>query len=282
MTDRGRNPDQDAPSTPHPCYRTSVPPRIDGVLDEAAWQLAVKSPRFVEVVTGGPALYDTRAAVLWDDQSLYVGFWVQEPFVAAELGERDAIIFAENDVELFIDGIDTYYELEINAQNTIYEVFFIWKDAYQRGGRFDVPEFDLLSRDVYTFGGNHDRSTAHFWRGDHPRGVRWAFRDFDLPGLKTAVAVDGRLNDPTQVDRGWTVEIAVPWAGMTWLANGRPLPPKTGDVWRLQFARYEKLASSTQHMGWAWDPVGSNDNHRPEAFTPIVFSDRSVEAGDDG
>ena len=278
MASQGENSSPRVPITPHPCYRTGVPPTIDGVLDEAAWQLAPQSPRFVEVVTGGPALYDTRAAVLWDDECLYIGFWVEEPFVTAELRERDAIIFAENDVEVFIDGIDTYYELEINAQNTLYEVFFIWKDAYRRGGRFDVAEFDLLSRDVYTFGGNHDRSAAHFWRGDHPRGVRWAFPDWDFPGLKTAVAVDGRLNDPTHVDHGWTVEIALPWAGMTWLASGRPLPPLPGEVWHLQFARYEKLASSTQHMGWAWHPVGSQDNHRPEAFTPIVFSDRSVEA----
>jgi len=50
------------------------------------------------------------------------------------------LIFRENDVEVFIDGGDCYYEFEINALGTIYEVFFIWQDAYKRGGRFDVPE----------------------------------------------------------------------------------------------------------------------------------------------
>ena len=58
--------------------------------------------------------------------------------------ERDSLIFHENDVEVFIDGGDCYYEFEINALGTIYEVFFIWRDAYRRGSRFDVPEFDLL------------------------------------------------------------------------------------------------------------------------------------------
>ena len=105
--------------------------------------------------------------------------------------ERDGIVFAENDVEILIDGGDCYYEFELNAANTVYEVFFVWQDAYRRGGRFDVPEFDLLERKALSFGGDYDRQAASFWRGTHPRGPRWAFREWDLPGLRTAVHVDG-------------------------------------------------------------------------------------------
>jgi hypothetical protein len=263
--------------TPYTCYRTREKIVVDGRLDEAAWKRAPKSPRFVDVVTGAPALYDTRAAVLWDDENLYIGFWIEEPFVEARITKRDSLIFLENDVEVFIDGGDTYYEFEINALNTIYEVFFIWKDAYKRGSRFDVPEFDVLERDALTFGGNDDRTGEHFWNGTHPRGLRWAFRDWDFPGLKTAVHVDGVLNDTSQIDRGWTVELAFPWKGIKWLANGRSLPPRDGDEWRIQFARYEKLIGTGTHVGWAWDKIGSADNHRPEAFTPIRFSDQQVE-----
>lgn len=258
-------------------YRTNEKITIDGRLDEKAWELAPKSPRYVDIITGKPALYDTRSAVLWDDEYLYIGFWIEEPFVRAELEERNSIIFTENDVEVFIDGGDTYYEFEVNALNTIYEVFFIWKDAYKRGGKFDVPEFDLYERDVCSFGGNHDRDGIHFWKGSHPRGLRWAFRDWQFPGLKSAVHVDGKINDDTHVDKGWTVELAFPWEGMKWLANGRSLPPQDGDEWRFQFARYQKLDALNGSVGWAWDPVGSNDNHKPERFTPITFSDKSVE-----
>ncbi len=270
---------QSSPSV-YTAYRAAAPLVVDGDLNEPSWQMAPKSPRFVDVVTGGPALYDTRAAVLWDDRALYVGFWIEEPYVEATLHERDAIIFQENDVEVFIDGGDAYYELEINALNTVYEVFFIWKDAYSRQGRFDVPEFDVYHPRAYTFGGNDDRSVAHFWRGSHPRGARWAFPDWDFPGLQTGVKVHGRINDPAHVDQGWTAEVAFPWTGMTWLAGDRPLPPRSGDVWHLQFARYEKVMGTDRHVGWAWDSVGSRDNHRPERFTPIRFSDRLVtEAG---
>ena len=146
------------PNQPYICYRTPTPLIIDGHLNEPAWHAAPRSPRFVDIVHGTPAHYETNAAVLWDNDNLYVGFWIEEPFVRAQITERDGLIFLENDVEVFIDGGDTYYEFEINALGTIYEVFFIWQDAYQRGGKFDVAEFDLLDRKALSFGGNYDRS----------------------------------------------------------------------------------------------------------------------------
>lgn len=72
--------------------RVPVPLVIDGRLDEAAWRVAERSPHFTDLVAGNPAVHDTRAAVLWDDTHLYVGYWVEEPFVAATLTERDAPI----------------------------------------------------------------------------------------------------------------------------------------------------------------------------------------------
>lgn len=263
------------------CYRTQSPPLIDGLLGEEAWRRAAKSPRFVDMASGAPGFYDTRAAALWDDQNLYVAFWVEEPFVRATLAERDGIVFAENDVEVFIDGGDCYYEFEINALGTIYEVLFIWRDAFTRGSRFDVPEFDLLSRQAFSFGGDYDRRAESFWRGTHPRGVRWAFLDWDLPGLRWAVYVDGTLNDDSDVDRGWTVELAFPWAGMKWLAGGRPLPPRDGDTWRMFFGRFQRLlaggAEIQPHPAWAWNAHGVYDTHKPECFTYVHFSERTAD-----
>jgi hypothetical protein len=267
-------PEAAAFATPYIAYQTRTPIQIDGHLDEPAWELAPKSPGFVDVVSGAPALYDTRAAVIWDASALYVGFWIEEPFVQARQTERDSLVFLENDVEVFIDGGDTYYEFEINALGTVYEVFFIWQDAYTRGSRFDVPEFDLLSRKALSFGGNHDRSGEHFWWGTHSRKARWAFLDWDLPGLQTAVQVSSTATGGPSPRPGWTVELAFPWAGMSWLANGRSLPPQDGDQWRLFIGRYQQLHVSGQDhtVGWAWHPIGSTDNHFPERFTPIQFS----------
>ena len=270
----------DSEVTHYTCFRTPTPIQIDGSLDKAAWQKAPKSARFVDMVSGNPGLFDTRTAALWDDENLYVAFWIEEPFVAATHTVRDSIIFQENDVEVFIDGGDCYYEFEINALNTVYEVFFIWRDAFTRGSRFDVPEFDLYKRRVFSFGGDYDRQPASFWDGTHPRKTRWAFLDWDFPGLRSAVQVDGKLNDPTTLSKGWTVEIAFPWKGMAHLANGRSLPPKDGDAWRIFFGRFERLMSGggevQPHPAWVMSPHGIYDTHQPQCFPYIHFSDKAA------
>lgn len=266
--------------TRYTCYHTPQPLTIDGRLDEAAWQKAPKSRRFVDTVTGAPGFYDTHMAALWDKDYLYVGFWAEEPFLDARHTERDAIIFQENDLEIFIDGGDCYYELEFNALATIYEVMFIWRDAYTKGSRFDIPEFDLLERESYSFGGDYDRTPSSFWRGTHPRGTRWAFTDWDFPGLQVAVHLDGTLNDHSDRDRGWTAEVALPWSGMSVLANGRSLPPKDGDTWRMFFGRFQKLINAgreiSPHPAWVLSPHGEYDTHRPECFPYVTFAHADV------
>ena len=228
------------------------------------------------MVTGDPGYFDTRAAALWDETNLYVAFWIEEPFVEAHLTGRDSLIFNENDVEVFIDGGDCYYEFEINALGTVYEVFFVWQDALQH---LNAPEFDVRTRKALTFGGNYDRDAATFWRGTHPRGCRWAFLDWDFPGMRSAVRVDGAINQRAKVDRGWTVELAFPWAGMKWLANGRSLPPQDGDIWRMFFGRFEKLtfggAELNPHPAWVWTPHGVYDTHLPDRWTTVRFSTAS-------
>jgi len=257
------------------CQRVTEPIHIDGDLTKPVWTNAPRSPRFVDMVTGDPGYFDTRAAALWDNQNLYVAYWIEEPFIQADSRERDSLIFNENDVELFIDGGDCYYEFEINALGTIYEVFFIWQDALQPGSRLDVPEFDVRRRRAVTFGGNFDRDAQTFWRGTHPRGLRWAFLDWDFPGLKSAVRVDGNINDRSTIDRGWTVELALPWSGMRALAGDRALPPRDGDVWRMFFGRFEKLTFGGRelepHPAWVWSAHGVYDTHLPEKWTSIQF-----------
>jgi len=270
------SPIQDSTIARYTCHRVNEPIQIDGNLNKAAWSKAAKSARFVDMASGTPGFYDTRMAALWDDTNLYIGFWVEEPFIEAHHTERDSVIFQENDVEVFIDGGDCYYELEINALATLYEVFFIWRDAYKKGSRFDVPEFDVHEHQAYSFGGDYDRHPASFWEGTHPRGTRWAFTYWDFPGVKVATQIDGTLNDNSDIDKGWMCEIALPWSGMTWLADGRSLPPKDGDTWRIFFGRFQKLLNGGKevqpHPAWVMSPHGVYDTHQPDCFPYITFS----------
>jgi hypothetical protein len=260
------------------CKQIEGPIHIDGDIQKPVWLSANWSPRLVDMVTGLPGLYDTRVAALWDQTHLYFAFWAEDPFVTAHLTERDSIIFQESDLEILIDGGDSYYELEVNALNTVYEVFFIWKDAYQRGSRWDIPEFDVFQPQALTFGGDYDRVGSTFWYGRHPRGLRWAFPNWDLPGLQTAVKVEGKINDPTTVDKGWSLEVAIPWASLSHLANGRSLPPQNGDEWRIFMGRFQKMTPSgievNPHPAWAMNKHGIYDTHLPECWTRVEFQER--------
>ena len=253
--------------------RTTRPLTLDGRLDEADWKAAERSPRFADLVRGKPGIHDTRASVLWDDEHLYVGYWVEEPFVEATLTERDSLIYTNNDVELFIAGRDAYYEFEINAFNTIYEVFFIWEEAFEKAGYATLPGFDRTKPGVRPFRGVGFKN--------HPRGPRIGYWNWDLPGLATAVHVDGTINDNRDRDRGWTVELRIPWKGLEPLArpDRRALPPRDGDVWRMDFSRfnqYKEARPADDPGGWAWSPHGVWDSHVPEVFPYVAFSRQPV------
>src|SRR6266581_5646167 len=178
--------------------RVAGPIHVDGKLDEPSWRSATTSPRFVDIFTGQPVIHDTRAAVLWDDQYLYVSYRVEEPFVHARFTNHNDFIYQDNDVELFIAGPDAYYEFEINAFNTCYEVFFGWNDAYDGGGFAGFPEFERSK--LAPFNG------VGFTK--HPRGGRLGNFHWSLPGKQTGVIIDGTVNQDNDRERGWTVELA--------------------------------------------------------------------------
>ena len=222
-------------------------------------------------MTGEPAWFDTRVALLWDDEYLYFGFWVEETDVWGTLTERDSKIYEENDVEVFIAGKDAYYEFEINALNTVYEVFWIWKDVPPGslpGARFDPATQRMMVLDGV---GGHV----------HPRGERWGFLDWDFPGLRTAVHVDGVVNSRTNTDRGWTVEIAFPWQGpgpdSPTAARCRPKTATSG----ASTARASKRSAAIGEVldpcaGWTWNRHGHYDSHIPEVFPYVTFSTKPV------
>jgi hypothetical protein len=257
-------------------HRATGPIEIDGNLDKPAWRDAPRSPRFVDMVSGEPALYETKMACQWDNERFYVAYWVEEPQVRASLTERDSFIWNDNDVEFFMGGDDCYYELEINAYGTVYEVFLVWQDALKRGGRFDRPEFDLYERDVDLLGGFQD---AGRW-SRLPRGRRWAFMDFDLAGLETAVKVDGTINDPSIVDRGWTLEMAFPWKSLAVLFDGRTLPPAEGETLRCDFSRFQAVRVHgkllPENPGWSLNAHGVYDSHIPASFSVVHFTEKTA------
>jgi len=242
--------------------RAETAPVIDGSLDDPAWRSAPWTDDFVDIRGGSMAAprHRTRARLLWDDEYLFIGATMEEPHVWGTLTERDAVIYRDNDFEVFIDpDADThlYYELEINALATVWDLMLI--KPYRDGG----PAIDA----------------------------------WDIRGLRTGVAVDGTLNDPGDEDRGWSVEIAIPWAILE-EAAGRPAPPEPGDRWRINFSRvqwraaveegrYVKLTDPEtgeplDEDNWVWSPQGLIAMHYPEMWGIVEFVEsETTEANPD-
>jgi hypothetical protein len=99
--------------------------------------------------------------------------------------------------------------------------------------------------------------------------------------MRTAVYVDGTLNDSRDIDRGWSIELAIPWKALGEFAR-RPSPPADGDQWRVNFSRvewdieivdgqYRKIPGRPEH-NWVWSPQGVIDMHRPERWGYVQFS----------
>jgi hypothetical protein len=239
------------------CYRAAAPIAVDGRLEEAAWEAAPWTAAFGDIEGSGrpaPPLL-TRARMLWDDEYFYVAAQLEEPHLWATLTQRDAVIFRDHDFEVFIDpdgDTHQYYEFEMNALNTVWDLFLV--RPYRDGG----PAVDA----------------------------------WDIQGLRTAVRLDGTLGDPRDTDRGWTLEIAFPWAVLG-QAAGRPAPPRDGDQWRVNFSRVEwdlVVAGNTYakrtdpatgqplpEHNWVWSPQGLIDMHYPEMWGIVQFA--AVPAG---
>jgi len=245
--------------------RASGPILVDGHLDEAAWQRAPRTRRFVHITSGEPGWFNTQAMLLWDDTCLYAACIVEETDVFAHEGRRHAAVYhSDHDIELFIDPDgdgQNYYEFQINPINTINEVFW-----------------------------------------PHP-GSQEAVFGWDLLGLETAVQVQGTLNNHRIKDQGWTVELALPWAGMERLCPHSALPPRPGDTWRLNWTRVEytrhlpEVIRSTatfsgvdeakqwtgprirgltmESTDWVWAVAPTYCAHVPESWGYVHFADQT-------
>jgi len=229
---------------------TSENMKVDGKLAEQAWQKAAWTTDFVDIEGSKKPIpvFKTRVKMLWSDTHLYIAAQLEEPHIWAKQENHDDIIFYDNDFEVFIDPDGNghdYFEIEINALNKI---------------------FDLFIAKPYRVGGD-------------------ALISWDIKGLQTAIDIDGTINQADDVDRGWTVEMAIPLKA---LYIGHPFQlPKEGSLWRINFSRvqWDTHISKGQYVkskdakgkelpedNWVWSPQGLINMHYPERWGYLLFT----------
>lgn len=243
---------QEAPKT-YVAQKAIAPLAIDGMADEASWKAAPWTDDFIDIEGDKKPLYRTRMKMLWDQDNLYFYAELGEPQVWGDITKRDAVIFHNNDFELFIDpdgDTHNYYEFEINVLNTVWDLFLT--KPYRNQGK--------------------------------------VLNGWNMNDIVTATHINGTLNDPKDIDKGWSVEIAIPWHNVVEASNTRAVPE--GDFWRINFSRvnweYEmvdgkyarKKDPKTQRYlpeyNWVWSPQEVINMHEPERWGYIYFSPTTV------
>ncbi|MDA9361289.1 carbohydrate-binding family 9-like protein [Flavobacteriaceae bacterium] len=224
---------------------------IDGKDDDAAWINTAWTDPFVDIEGVETPKFETKIKILWDDTYVYFFSKMKDPHVWGNLKQRDTVIFYNNDFEIFIDpdgDTHNYMEIEINALNTVWDLF--------------------LTRPYR----------------NHPK----VLDQWDIKGLQSEVYVSGTINDPSDIDQFWSVEIALPWESLLEADKGNK--PPEGQTWRMNFSRvfwdfeivdhryHRKKDSQGKYLpeyNWVWSPQEVINMHEPEKWGFVHFAPKS-------
>ncbi len=243
---------------------------IDGALDETSWASAEWTNQFAHILsTRGytKSFLATRAKMLWDDEKLYFAAVMEEPNLIGYITKNDTVVCYESDFEIFIDidcDAQDYIELQFNTLGTIFDIFY--PKEFHRGG---LP---------------HGWPQAFYNTKDSP--------EWDLEGMLIAVRVDGSLNYPLDTDKGWTLEVSIPWESLQKTSRTGNKLNRNGTVFRVGMSRVEfnwpkdiwpimDWNKKGSNWDWTWTPNLAYDMHVPETWGRVILSERTVHRSKD-
>lgn len=246
------------------CPRAKGQLTLDGRIDKSFWEDVPFTDDFLDI--SGPDFpvprFRTRAKMCWDDENLYVAALLEGNEIWANITNRDSVMYYDNDFEVFLDPSSSghnYMELEMNAFNT---------------------QWDLMLTHPYRDGGR-------------------SITCWNMPGVETAVYIDGKVNDPLADNKFWSVEIKLPFKHLmeTYSKEMNPpdlercypcrTAPREGEFWRMNFSRVQwlvdvvdgKYQKRTTPDGkwlpednWVWAATGLIDIHCPEFWGFVFFT----------
>jgi hypothetical protein len=212
--------------------RIEQPVQVDGKLDEPAWFAApsLSLNHFTWHKAGKQEL--SVAKLLWDDEYLYIACVCQDAHITAQHTERDGPI-----------PQDDCFEIMVAPNSEKPEVYF-------------NIEWNVIGGIVDNFRPNGPKQ---------PKAPKW-----DAEGIKISGAFSGTLNDDTDMDALWIVEVAIPFRNFAEVM-GKPFP-KIGDHWNANFNRHGGK-TNLQYSQWSRANTPAPSFHTPDRFGRIVFSD---------
>ncbi len=189
--------------------------KIDGKLDEPAWAKAytwrATYPFSQKERVDTPK---TVWRITWDEKYLYFAFECEDTDVVSPKRKRDDHVYFDDCAEIMIMSeprFRVYWELVVGPSGSIYDSIQCKK--YDKWGADQYPEATMK-------------------------------------GLLTGISIDGTLNKSDDVDKGYTVEMAVPFSQLP--GYSRALPKK-GDKLRFVMIRLDRQGK--RFAAYAFKPL---------------------------
>jgi len=206
---------------------------MDGDLSEAVWAKAAIVPSFFPNDGAGREREKTELRLWYDDTALYLAWTCSDSDIQATFTARDSKFWEEEVVEFFI------------TPKTLGRYFELqWNPL---GGVFDATIDNELD----------ERGVSKKFTGD------WSFT---AQGMKSAVKLKGSVSNSNDRDEFWQVEVSVPFADFGQAA------PKSGDVWRGNFYRFNRARDQTPEL-LSWSPTQLAGFHQPTRFGYLEFGE---------
>jgi hypothetical protein len=164
--------------------RVTKPIKIDGQLNEQAWQDTATVGAFVNNRDGSATKLTTEVRLTYDDKFLYFAFRAVDKNIWATMKHRDEHLWLEEVVEVFLQAnpaVPNYIELEVNPLGTMLDIYLL-----------------------------DTRKPLHY-------------ESWNSEKLQWAVHVDG-IVDGKDGDREWTCEIALPLEDVATATHLPPQP----------------------------------------------------------
>ncbi|NQT20086.1 MAG: carbohydrate-binding family 9-like protein [Planctomycetes bacterium] len=216
------------------CYRAVDNIVLDGKLREKSWKKAPGTGNFMMYDGKQQSPLSTTAKLVWDDQALYIAFECDDPDIYATHEKRDEALYSQDVVEVFI----------MRQDDT--EDHYVEYEISPRGTLFDIY------------------LTAPF-KGK----LEWTSEAF---GAGAVFA--GTLNKPADGDKGYTVEIRIPFAD---LYGAEGASPEDGseirmNLYRIDYSTPEEIGKAGADAKFiTWSPTDKINFHQPDKFGVVTF-----------
>ena len=218
-------------------FKTSEIITIDGKMDESSWKNAeLQAFTYFYRRDREPDKQSSRFRMLWDDQNLYIFFECEDTALCSREKEFDGRPYLDDCAEFycipFPDSLYMHFAWEINIEEVPYDFIQFW--SFYNGRNAVIKSYN--------------------------------------PDYKIKVYFEGTINDNSDKDKGWQMELAIPFDSFTSINSF--YPAIAGTRWAFQAVRQDRniideRGRSTSTLFPIYDIF--KDVHQPSRFGLMEF-----------